>query len=58
MAALAAFEAAAQPIIDAYLGLYVDLVTLEERIAGNLPAVEGIRLVKERKPTAEPPTHP
>ncbi|MCA9964924.1 MAG: hypothetical protein KC423_11790 [Anaerolineales bacterium] len=58
VAALAAFEAAAQPIIDAYLGLYVDLVTLEERIAGNLPAVEGIRLVKERKPTAEPPTHP
>lgn len=29
--------------------LYLDLVILEERIKGNLPAFEGIRLVKERR---------
>jgi predicted NACHT family NTPase len=35
-----------------WLDAYVALVILEERIQGNLPAIEGIRLVKERnKPT-------
>ncbi|HYN87798.1 MAG TPA: hypothetical protein VER55_04685, partial [Ardenticatenaceae bacterium] len=29
--------------------LYIDMVILEERIDGNLPAFEGIRIVKERK---------
>lgn len=28
-------------------GLYLDLALLEERIAGSIPAVEGIRIVKE-----------
>ncbi|NNJ10339.1 hypothetical protein EKD04_008360 [Chloroflexales bacterium ZM16-3] len=27
--------------------IYVDLVILEERIAGRMPPVEGIRLVRE-----------
>ncbi|MFQ5409256.1 MAG: NACHT domain-containing protein [Anaerolineales bacterium] len=31
-----------------YLDLYVDMVFLEERIRGNMPAFEGIRLVKSR----------
>ncbi len=30
------------------LNLYIDLLTLQERIAGRSPAFEGIRLVKER----------
>lgn len=30
-------------------GIYTDLVLLEERLAGNLPAVEGIRIVKMLK---------
>jgi len=30
------------------LNLYIDLYTLQERIAGRSPAFEGIRLVKER----------
>lgn len=30
------------------LGVYIDLLTLQERIAGRSPAFEGIRLVKER----------
>jgi len=33
---------------DSLLELYIDLITLEERIAGHSPAFEGIRLVKER----------
>ncbi len=33
---------------DLALDLYVDIVTLRERIAGRSPAFEGIRLVKER----------
>jgi hypothetical protein len=35
-----------QPI---FLELYLDLYTVQERIAGRSPAFEGIRLVKERK---------
>ena len=34
--------------VDTYFGIYVDLLTLQERIAGRSPAFEGIRLVKER----------
>jgi hypothetical protein len=30
-----------------YLDIYIDLVVLEERIQGNLPAVESVRLVHE-----------
>jgi len=37
-----------QRLIDAYLDLYVDFAILEERVAGTLPAVEGIRIVRER----------
>lgn len=33
---------------DMALDLYVDIFTLQERIAGRSPAFEGIRLVKER----------
>jgi hypothetical protein len=29
--------------------LYVALAILEERIEGNLPAIEGIRVVRERR---------
>lgn len=32
-----------------YSDVYVQLVILEERIAGRLPAFEGIRIVRERK---------
>jgi hypothetical protein len=32
------------------LCLFLDIYTLQERIAGRSPAFEGIRLVKERKP--------
>jgi hypothetical protein len=32
------------------LDLFIDIYTLQERIAGRSPAFEGIRLVKERKP--------
>jgi hypothetical protein len=39
--------------VDERLDLYVDFVILEERVQGNLPAVEGIRIVKERKPAGE-----
>lgn len=35
------------------LGLYIDVVTLQERIAGHSPAFEGIRIVKERQATNE-----
>jgi energy-coupling factor transporter ATP-binding protein EcfA2 len=38
-----------QQLIEAYVALYVDFVFLEERLQGNMPAVEGIRIVKERK---------
>lgn len=31
------------------IGLYLDLVLLEGRIAGRLPAVEGVRLIREPK---------
>jgi hypothetical protein len=34
------------------LDIYLDLVTLEERIDGNLPAFEGIRITKVRKAAA------
>jgi len=33
---------------DIYLDMYIDLIILSERIQGNLPAVESIRLVRER----------
>jgi hypothetical protein len=33
---------------DFFTSLYIDLLTLQERIAGHSPAFEGIRLVKER----------
>jgi hypothetical protein len=33
---------------DFFTSLYIDLLTLQERIAGRSPAFEGIRLVKER----------
>jgi hypothetical protein len=39
--------------IDEYVNLYVDFALLEERVQGNLPAIEGIRIVKERKPAGE-----
>jgi hypothetical protein len=32
------------------LSIWIDLITLQERIAGRSPAFEGIRLVKERRP--------
>ena len=35
--------------VDAAWHLYIDLCILEERIQGNWPAVEGIRIVRERK---------
>ena len=38
-------------LLQRILDLYMALVTLEERIAGNLPAFEGILIVKERKNT-------
>lgn len=34
---------------DIALDIYIDLYTLQERIAGRSPAFEGIRLVKERR---------
>jgi hypothetical protein len=43
-------EAKVQRIADAYLSLWVDFCTLEARITGDLPAFEGIRLVRERQP--------
>jgi hypothetical protein len=36
-------------VADVCLGLYIDLCILEERIEGALPAVEGIRIVRERR---------
>jgi hypothetical protein len=38
-----------QRMVDNYLDLYVDFVILEERVQGNLPAFEGIRIVREPK---------
>lgn len=35
-------------LINGYLELYVEFVVLEERMQGNLPAFEGLRLVRER----------
>jgi hypothetical protein len=46
-------EAEVKRLVDEYLDLYVDFVILEERVQGNLPAVEGIRIVKERLPAGE-----
>jgi hypothetical protein len=34
--------------LDLVLSIWIDLITLQERIAGRSPAFEGIRLVKER----------
>jgi len=42
-------EAELQRLIETYVALYVDFVFLEERLQGNLPAFEGIRIVKEQK---------
>lgn len=39
-------------LIDNSLDLYVDLALLEARIKGELPATEGIRLVRERQRAA------
>ncbi len=38
-----------QSLIDNYLDLYLDFAILEGRIEGELPAVEGIRIVRERR---------
>lgn len=40
-------------IAESCVDLYIDFVVLEERIRGNLPAFEGIRIVKERKHGAD-----
>ena len=47
------FDLGSQKIIfnrddDRILDIFIDLYTLQERIAGRSPAFEGIRLVKER----------
>ena len=41
-------EPARNSIITMGIDVYIDLFTLQERIAGRSPAFEGIRLVKER----------
>ena len=38
---------------NAALNLYIDLCIPEEPIQGNWPAVEGIRIVRERRETGE-----
>jgi energy-coupling factor transporter ATP-binding protein EcfA2 len=38
-----------QGIVEQYFNLYIDLAILEERIEGNLPAFEGLRIVRERR---------
>jgi energy-coupling factor transporter ATP-binding protein EcfA2 len=38
-----------QRLIESLLDVYIDLIILENRIQGKLPACEGILLVKERK---------
>lgn len=40
------------------LDLTIDLCILEERIQGNWPAVEGIRIVRERKETNDATSPP
>ncbi len=45
---------ATQSQLDICLNVYIDMVFLEERIRGKLPAFEGIRIVKQRK-YFEPP---
>ncbi len=35
---------------DCWLEIYLNLVVLEERIRGNVPAFEGLLLVKEHRP--------
>jgi hypothetical protein len=42
---------ASQELFDQHAALYVMLVMLAERQKGNLPAYEGIRLVRERVET-------
>lgn len=37
-----------QKLIDTYIDLYVAFSILEKRVADNLPAIEGIRIVRER----------
>ena len=46
---LSAARAEIQRLIDSYLDLYVDFVILDARIQGNLPAFEGIRIVREQR---------
>ncbi|MGB0386495.1 MAG: NACHT domain-containing protein [Ardenticatenaceae bacterium] len=46
------WEEDVQDLADKYIDLYIDLAILEERIESRLPAFEGIRIVKERKPEA------
>lgn len=42
--------AAEKKVLNSYLDLYVDFAILEERISGVLPPLEGIRIVRERRP--------
>ncbi len=46
------WEEDVQDLADKYFDLYIDLAILEERLEGNLPAFEGIRIIKERKAEA------
>jgi hypothetical protein len=47
-----AVESRIQHLANAYLDLYVKFFIQEARIAGELPAFEGLRLVRERQPLA------
>jgi hypothetical protein len=44
--ASAAADQERQQVCGRYLELYLDFVTLEDRVAGNLPPFEGICLVR------------
>jgi energy-coupling factor transporter ATP-binding protein EcfA2 len=46
-------EGVKRVLYDICLDLYTDFAILEERIEGNLPAFEGIRIVRERKKESE-----
>ena len=37
-------------LINEYLDLYIDLVTLEERVEGRLEAFEGLQIIREPRP--------
>lgn len=47
-----------QQLLAAYIDLYLDFVILEGRINGRMPAFEGVRVVKERKPPVSAIEHP